>query len=122
VPIIEVHASRGKATRAEPVAALYEQRRVVHVGAADRFEKLERQMVEWDPTQRVSPDRVDALVWAVTDLALGPQVSLDGYAEANEELSTVQRPRLPGEMTDRPYHEEDFEQPVGPSGWGGTLG
>lgn len=62
--IIEVHAARGKYTRAEPVAALYEQRRVHHVGM---FATLEDQMCEWDPTQGgASPDRMDALVWALT--------------------------------------------------------
>jgi len=62
--IIEVHAARGKYTRAEPVAALYEQGRVHHVGM---FATLEDQMCEWDPTQGgASPDRMDALVWALT--------------------------------------------------------
>ena len=64
-----VRATRGKAVRAEPVAALYEQGRVRHVG---RFEALEDQMCQFtgDRSQG-SPDRVDALVWAVTELALG---------------------------------------------------
>ncbi len=66
-----VRASRGKQTRAEPIAALYEQGRVHHVGA---FPHLEDQMVEWDPTAGgPSPDRLDALVWALSDLMLGPQ-------------------------------------------------
>lgn len=61
-----VHASRGKATRAEPVAALYEQGRVSHIG---RLDALETQMTGWDPsTSTKSPDRVDALVWALTEL------------------------------------------------------
>jgi predicted phage terminase large subunit-like protein len=61
-----VHATRGKATRAEPVAALYEQARVSHVGALAR---LEDQLTTWDPaTSRTSPDRLDALVWALTEL------------------------------------------------------
>ena len=61
-----VHASRGKATRAEPIAALYEQARVSHVG---RFDALETQMTGWDPsTSTKSPDRVDAVVWALTEL------------------------------------------------------
>lgn len=61
-----VHASRGKATRAEPVAALYEQGRVHHVGA---FPELEDQLCSWLPGED-SPDRLDALVWALTDLML----------------------------------------------------
>jgi len=61
-----VHATRGKAIRAEPVAALYEQRRVHHVGV---LAALEDQLTGWDPTTaEQSPDRLDALVWAVTSL------------------------------------------------------
>ncbi|MDE2469813.1 MAG: DNA-packaging protein [Bradyrhizobium sp.] len=64
-----VHASRGKYTRAEPVAALYEQDRVKHVGM---FAALEDQMASFvtdlDRRAAGSPDRVDALVWALTEL------------------------------------------------------
>src|SRR5262249_53565934 len=63
-----ISASRGKVQRAEPVAALYEQQRVHHVGAQA---KLEDQMVTWTPASGTSPDRMDALVWAVTELADG---------------------------------------------------
>lgn len=62
-----VRASRGKYTRAEPVAALYEQGRVRHAVGLDR---LEDQMATWVPGAS-SPDRLDALVWAITDLMLG---------------------------------------------------
>lgn len=68
VPYKEVHASRGKWTRAEPIAALYEQGRVSHVGT---FAQLEDEMVNFGPNgmvSGVSPDRVDALVWALTEL------------------------------------------------------
>ena len=65
VPLTQVRASRGKIARAEPVAALYEQGKVHHVGV---FEALETQMVEWT---KKSPDRVDALVWAISALMLG---------------------------------------------------
>jgi phage terminase large subunit-like protein len=65
----KVHASRGKIARAEPVAALYEQGKVHHVG--DDFEKLETEMVELSiPDPKVSPNRMDALVWAVYELKL----------------------------------------------------
>jgi len=67
LPIRLVHASRGKLTRAEPVAALYEQGRVHHVGL---FSRLEDQMVSYDGSGD-SPDRMDALVWAMTDLLVG---------------------------------------------------
>jgi phage terminase large subunit-like protein len=74
VPYRKVTASRGKRLRAEPVAALYEQGRVHHVG---QLGELEDQMVSWVPVesggkQTWSPDRLDALVWAVTDLVLSP--------------------------------------------------
>lgn len=70
VPYTAVRASRGKVVRAEPVAALYERGKVFHHG---RFETLEDQMcsvtTDFDRTaQGWSPDRVDALVWAFTDL------------------------------------------------------
>jgi phage terminase large subunit-like protein len=77
-----VHASRGKAVRAEPVAALYEQGRIHHIG---RLPALEDQMCEFtsapDRAGRPSPDRVDALVWAITDLmiATGGTGILDYY-------------------------------------------
>lgn len=67
VPIVEVRASSGKATRAEPIAALYEQRRILH---APGLEKLEKQMIEWDPARSISPDRIDAMVWALTNLVV----------------------------------------------------
>ncbi|HML69725.1 MAG TPA: terminase family protein [Clostridia bacterium] len=68
VKIIEVRASRGKHVRAEPIAALYEQGRVAHVGS---FPELEAQMTQMTVTGFEgdgSPDRVDALVWAMSEL------------------------------------------------------
>ncbi|MEM7546692.1 MAG: terminase family protein [Pseudomonadota bacterium] len=66
-----VSASRGKVTRAEPVSALYEQGRVKHLG---RFSELEDQMRSFGSDDMVgSPDRVDALVWAITELMLAGQ-------------------------------------------------
>lgn len=63
-----VHASRGKRTRAEPVAAMDEQGRVHHVGA---HPALEDQMCTWDPhAGDASPDRMDARVWALTELMI----------------------------------------------------
>lgn len=66
LPFRKVRASRGKEIRAEPVAALYEQHRVHHVG---HFPELEDQLCEWEPGNQ-SPDRLDALVWAITELLL----------------------------------------------------
>ena len=65
VPVKMVHASRGKVLRAEPIVALYEQGRVHHVG---QHQDLEDQMCQWEPGVGDSPDRVDALVWAITEL------------------------------------------------------
>ena len=64
-----VRATRGKIARAEPVAALYEQGRVHHVG---RFPELEEEMTGFTPGSPNSPDRLDALVWAVTVLSERP--------------------------------------------------
>lgn len=67
VPYKSVVATRGKAIRAEPIASLYERGIVHHVGT---FPALEDQMVEWDPSMEgPSPDRMDALVWALTELS-----------------------------------------------------
>lgn len=68
IPITKVHASRGKYTRAEPIAALYEQGRAHHVGF---FPELESQMTTYVPGDNTSPDRMDALVWALTELTNG---------------------------------------------------
>ena len=66
-----VRATRGKMIRAEPIAALYAQGRVHHVGT---FAALEDQMTSFDPaTSKKSPDRMDAAVWALTELMLGSQ-------------------------------------------------
>jgi phage terminase large subunit-like protein len=64
----KVTASRGKMIRAEPVAALYEQHRVHHIGV---FSTLEDQMCDYVPGSSESPDRMDALVWAVSELSEG---------------------------------------------------
>ena len=78
VPVKTLHASRGKQIRAEPVVALYEQVRVYHVGC---FPELEDQLCGWEPTQGAySPDRLDALVWALTELMIdGDQNTMRVY-------------------------------------------
>lgn len=65
IPYRKVTATRGKAVRAEPVSALYEQGRIHHVGV---FPDLEDQLCTWVPTDPKSPDRLDALVWVFTEL------------------------------------------------------
>jgi predicted phage terminase large subunit-like protein len=81
VPFTAVRASRGKYTRAEPIAALYEQHRVHHVGT---FPELEDQMTgftaDLDRSKFGSPDRVDALVWALTELMV-QKVPFEGLLE-----------------------------------------
>ena len=68
VNIIERRASRGKHVRAEPIAALYEQGRIVHVGSFDTLESQMTQMTTAGYQGSGSPDRVDALVWAMSEL------------------------------------------------------
>lgn len=63
-----VHASRGKAVRAEPVAELYERGLVHHVGI---FYELEEQQTSWTPESTDSPNNMDALVWGLTELSTG---------------------------------------------------
>jgi len=73
IPFSAVHASRGKFVRAEPIAALYEQGKIHHVG---HFPPLEDQMTSFVPDidrgKMGSPDRLDALVWALTELCVEP--------------------------------------------------
>lgn len=72
----DVNASRGKAVRSEPIAALYEQSRVHHVGG---LPELEDQLCGFTASGYVgdgSPDRADALVWALTELMLGPSYGM----------------------------------------------
>lgn len=75
-----VHASKSKMARAEPVAALYEKSLVYHCG---NFTELEAQLKEYVPGSGKSPDRLDALVWALTELMLqkGPSGVYDYLKE-----------------------------------------
>ncbi len=77
-----VSASRGKAVRAQPVAALYEKGLIVHVG---HHPELEAEMAGFDPNEKApSPNRMDALVWAVTELMGGKTGVLDYYRMLDE--------------------------------------
>lgn len=78
VPVKLVHASRGKQTRAEPIAAIYEQGRIHHVGA---FNALEDEMCLWIPGD-ASPNRMDALVWAFTELNLSSGLGMLDFMSA----------------------------------------
>ncbi len=88
VPFSAVRATRGKVARAEPVAALYEQGRIHHIGA---FPQLEDQMCSFTTdfdrkATGYSPDRVDALVWAFTELLVELRTG-DGIFEAYRRLA-----------------------------------
>ena len=75
-----VHASRGKITRAEPISALYEAGRALHAG--DGFPELEDEMVSYVPGN-TSPDRMDAMVWAITALSSTtsiPQAAIGSFS------------------------------------------
>jgi phage terminase large subunit-like protein len=72
VPFKKITATRGKFVRAQPVASLYEQGRVYHYNVPEgNLSELEMEMCGWDPEAYKSPNRMDANVWAVTELMLG---------------------------------------------------
>jgi phage terminase large subunit-like protein len=90
VSFTAVHASRGKYTRAEPCAALYEQGKVHHVGT---FPQLEDQMTSFVPdierSKMGSPDRLDALVWALTELVVAREKFASFLDFVREELAAA---------------------------------
>ncbi len=88
IPYKAVHASRGKQARAEPIAALYEQGKVFHVKS---FPELEDQLTTWTPETGKSPDRLDALVWAMTELMPPPP-------EPEQQIVIYDSMRLVGSM------------------------
>jgi phage terminase large subunit-like protein len=76
IKVLEVHSKYGKALRAEPIVLAYEQARVHHVGY---LQDLESQMYSWIPeSSSKSPDRVDALVHALTALLIKPPPGFSG--------------------------------------------
>ena len=80
IPYIKINAKQGKRLRAEPIAALYEQGRVSHVGPD--LKTLEDQMTGWLPDSGYSPDRLDALVHAIAELKLANGSQADRYFAA----------------------------------------
>ena len=113
VPYTAVHASRGKVVRAEPVAALYEQERVHHVGA---FPMLEDQMCGFTSdldrsAAGASPDRVDALVWAITNLLVEPMAGLGIYELYRQQAARLEAAKVkpPPAPTPQPGSMEWFE-------------
>ena len=75
-PVKLVHASRGKQTRAEPIANLDQQGRIHHVGV---LLELEDEMFSWVPGEGASPNRIDARVWALSELQISATKSM-GWA------------------------------------------
>lgn len=96
VPMKDVHATRGKYVRAEPVSQLYEQGKVSHVGG---FPLLEDQMCEYTPDGNMgySPDRMDALVWAMTELMVGV-ISNQGLMDYYRQEAEAVKNRLKGSV------------------------
>lgn len=92
-PIREVRASKGKRARAEPIAALYEQRRVTHVSG---LVGLEDQLTSWSATSGAgSPDRLDAAVWVLTELS---EMPVSGEVDADVRAPTRAPPLRVGGM------------------------
>jgi phage terminase large subunit-like protein len=75
IKVLEVHSKHGKALRAEPIVLSYEQQRIHHIGY---IPDLESQMLSWIPGEGKSPDRVDALVHALTALLIKPPAGFVG--------------------------------------------
>ena len=92
-PVKKVTATRGKQLRAEPISSLYEQGRVHHHGY---FAELETQMCEWTPISNESPDRLDALVWAITELTTGSS-SMMGLAALADFCPSCRMPQAKGQ-------------------------
>ena len=79
-PYTAVRASKGKRTRAEPISTMYEKGKVHHIGV---FETLEEQMISWVPGDP-SPDRLDAMVWALTSI-----MPLQGHIPARARVKNM---------------------------------
>ena len=113
VPLKDVHATRGKYKRAEPISQLYEQGKVHHVGS---FAVLEDQMVEYTPEAEVkaihSPDRMDALVWGLTQLMIG-SVRHEGLLDYYAEESRSVQDRLSGKTQAEPGTMISLYSPTG---------
>ena len=97
VPVTTVWASRGKVARAEPVSALYEQGRVHHIGA---FPQLEDQMcaftTDFDRARAgYSPDRLDALVWGLTELLVEPMPQWGIFEVTRQRAMEIRNPPPP---------------------------
>ena len=93
IKVLEVHSKYGKALRAEPVTLAYEQNRVHHLGY---LPDLESQMLSWIPGEGKSPDRVDALVHALTALLIKPPQGFVGGRITARSLASRRLPESRG--------------------------
>lgn len=111
IPLKDVHATRGKYVRAEPVSQLYEQGKVHHVGT---FPELEDQMCEYTPDGNMgySPDRMDALVWGLTQLLVG-QVDNQGLMDYYRQEAQAIADRLNGVTVSLPGATISLQGPSG---------
>lgn len=111
VPLKAVHATRGKYVRAEPVSQLYEQKKVHHVGY---FPELEDQLCEYTPdgSMGYSPDRMDALVWGITELMVG-QVAYEGLMDYYRQEAKQIGDRLSGNVKALPSAIVSLQGPMG---------
>lgn len=111
VPLKAVHATKGKHVRAEPVSQLYEQGRVHHVGF---FPELEDQLCEYTPDGKMgySPDRMDALVWGLTELMIG-SVAYEGLLDFYAQEAQAVKDRLSGKTDKEPGKMVQLKGPYG---------
>ena len=96
IQVLEVHSKYGKALRAEPVTLAYEQNRVHHIGYLG---DLESQMYSWIPGEGKSPDRVDALVHALTALLIKPPAGFTGGKITARSVAGRKIPNIRGNDT-----------------------
>jgi hypothetical protein len=114
VPVKVISASRGKVQRAEPIAAIYEHSpaRAHHVGP---HPQLEDQMTTWTPQDGTSPDRLDALVWAMTELTEGDSAAAwIEYMKRKAEAVGMEPRAAATEPADEPAAAEDPETQTEP--------
>jgi len=93
IRVLEVHSKYGKALRAEPITLAYEQGRVHHV---DYLPDLESQMISWIPGEGKSPDRVDALVHALTAMLIKPPAGFVGGSISARSPAARRLPNMRG--------------------------
>lgn len=103
-----VHASRGKITRAEPVSALYEQKKISHIGC---FPALEDEMCDYDPKiSKYSPDRMDSLVWGFTELMVGMD-SAEGFLDYYNNEVTESKQKLEKMIAEKEKRQNEIAIP-----------